>query len=128
MKYIIIVSNNPTVALTETDIRVAEQNSLTVLEQVRNLVHLGHHLLTHPFAGSVKPNENPFKSVVVTKECFGIDYQSVQIIEGCVDVARRMLRERPYRNFPPKVLDDLALIDKSLLESGLESLRMAGKV
>jgi len=128
MKYIIIVSNNPTVALTETDIRVAEQNSLTVLEQVRNFVHLGHHLLTHPFAGSVKPNENPFKSVVVTKECFGIDYQSVQIIEGCIDVARRMLRERPYRNFPPKVLDDLALIDRSLLESGLESLRMSGKL
>lgn len=127
MRYITIVSNNPSVSLGPTDLEIKEQGVLPVLQTVRDLVHLGHHLLTHPFAGSVKPNENPFKSVVITKERFGVDYQSVQIIEGCLAVAERMLRERPYRNYPPQVLKDLELIDKSLLDSGLESLRMAGK-
>lgn len=128
MRSIAIISNNPTVDLASTDIQVAEYGAVPVLERARDMVHLGHHLLTHPFAGSVKPNENPFKSVVITKSNFGVDYQSVQIIEGCLEVARRMLKERPYRDFPPQVMQDLQLIDKSLLDSGLESLRAAGKL
>ncbi|KAF0197508.1 MAG: GrdX protein [Bacillota bacterium] len=128
MRYITIVSNNPTVELTSTDIHVTDYGVVPVLERVRDLVHLGHHLLTHPFAGSVKPNENPFRSVVVTKGDLGVDYQSVQIAEGCLEVARRMVKERPYRDFPTQAIKDLQLIDKSLLDSGLESLRMAGKL
>ena len=128
MRYITIISNNPTVELTSTDILISDYGAVPVLEKVRDLVHLGHHLLTHPFAGSVKPNENPFKSIVITKGCFGVDYQSVQIVEGCLDVAKRMVKERPYRDFPTQVIKDLQLIDKSLLDSGLESLRMAGKL
>lgn len=128
MKYITIISNNPTVELTSTDIHITEYGAVPVLERLRDLVHLGHHLLTHPFAGSVKPNENPFKSVVITKGHFGVDYQSVQIVEGCLDVARRMIKERPYRDYPPQVISDMQLIDRSLLDSGLESLRMAGKL
>lgn len=123
MRYITIISNNPTVSLKDTDILIPDYGVTAVLERVRDMVHLGHHLLTHPFAGSVKPNENPFRSVVVSRECFGVDYQSVKIIEGCIDVSHRMLRESPYRNFPPQVIADLQLIDKSLLESGLEALR-----
>ena len=34
---------------------------------VRELVHMGHELYTHPIAGSVKPNETPYKSIVVDK-------------------------------------------------------------
>ena len=124
MKYITVVSNNPLVICQAQDIRIEEQGVLPVLEKVRDLIHLGHHLLTHPFAWSVKPNENPYRTVVITKDVFGVDYQSVQIIEGCLSVARRMISERPYRNYPPQVLADLQLIDKSLLDSGLESLRL----
>ena len=32
---------------------------LDVLEYVRNQIHKGHKLLTHPLSGSVKPNRNP---------------------------------------------------------------------
>jgi len=95
---------------------------LQVLEKVRDLVHLGHHLLTHPLAGSLKPNENPYRSVVITKEVLGVDYQSVQLVEGAITVARRMLHERPYRICSDAVRADLQLIDKSLLDSALDSL------
>lgn len=127
MKYIMIISNNPLVPCGPQDIEIKSTGVLDVLITARDLVHRGHHLLTHPFAGSVKPNENPYRSVVVTKDVFGVDYQSVQIIEGCLCVAKRMVAERPYRNYPLEVLLDLQLIDKSLLDSGLESLRMSGK-
>lgn len=127
MPYSIVVSNNPTLKHRATDIYLTSPDILAVLEKVRDYVHLGHHLLTHPFAGSVKPNENPFRSIVITYENFGVDYQSVQLVEGCLSVARRMLSERPLRGYAPRALDDLAVIDKSLLDTGLESLRMAGQ-
>jgi len=127
MPYSKVVSNNPILELRPTDIFIASSDILAVLEKVRDYVHLGHHLLTHPFAGSVKPNENPFRSIVITSENFSVDYQSVQLVEGCLAVARRMLSERPLRNYSPRALDDLAVIDKSLLHAGLESLRLAGQ-
>ncbi|MBS3872320.1 MAG: GrdX family protein [Firmicutes bacterium] len=126
MPYSIVVSNNPTLEYRATDICLKSPDNLAVLETVRDYVHLGHHLLTHPFAGSVKPNENPFRSIVITYQAFGVDYQSVQLVEGCLSVARRMLAERPLRDYSPSVLCDLASIDKSLCDAGLMSLRLAG--
>ena len=118
----LVVTNNPTVPCAGHDIYGRDLGVQEILQQVRDLVHLGHHLLTHPFAGSVKPNETPYKSVVVTVERIGVDYRSVQIIEGCLQTALRMLQEAPPKHYSDQVLADLALIDKSLLLSGLEAL------
>ena len=122
MRKMLIVSNNPQVNLSADDCYVPAESVLGVLEKVRDLVHLGHHLLTHPLAGSLKPNENPYRSVVVTKEALSVDYQSVQLIEGAIIVSRRMLHEQPYRVSSDAMRADLQLIDKSLLDSALDSL------
>ena len=39
-----------------------------VLRKVRDRVYAGHKLLTHPLSGSVKPNETPYKSVMISTE------------------------------------------------------------
>ena len=36
-----------------------------VLLKIRDLVHTGYKVLTHPLSGSVKPNETPYKSVII---------------------------------------------------------------
>ncbi|MDP3058132.1 MAG: GrdX family protein [bacterium] len=120
----VIITNNPIVATSEGDVFVESFGVMGVLEAVRNHVHLGHSLLTHPFSGSVKPNENPYRSVVVSLNRGPVDLQSVKIIEGCLEVARRMLLESPYRPYSAEALADLALIDDSLLLTGLSSLAM----
>ncbi len=125
MPRIRIISNNPLVALSADDIFVPAESILPVLNQVRDLVHIGHHLLTHPLAGSLKPNENPYRSVVVTKEALGVDCQSVRLVEGAIAVASRMLTERPYRAWSGTVLADLQLVDKALLASALDSFGKA---
>ncbi|MBT9134509.1 MAG: hypothetical protein DDT37_00577 [Firmicutes bacterium] len=122
MQRIQIISNNPLIVFCADDCFVSAESVLPVLLKVRDLVHLGHHLLTHPLAGSLKPNENPYRSVVVTKEALGVDYQSVQLVEGAIAVSRRMLSEKPYRAWSRAVLADLQLVDKALLASALESL------
>ena len=57
-----------------------EGNYGQVLIQVRDKVHLGWHILTHPLYGSLKPNETPFRSVAI-EEGTELDLESVDIIE-----------------------------------------------
>ena len=57
-----------------------------VLTHVRDLVHSGHKLLTHPLAGSVKPNETPFRSVALTEEAGPLDLESLDLIEAALGV------------------------------------------
>lgn len=117
MKEVRIVSNNPMVVFQKEDVRINASGVIRVLEKVRDLVHLGHHLLTHPLAGSIKPNENPFKSVVISAKPLGMDVKSVQIAEDSLETAKRMLKEMPYRSFSDQELNDFMMIDLSLLES-----------
>ena len=121
---ILIITNNPTVETGEHVLHLDDSGVLTVMRKVRDYLHKGHRLLTHPLAGSVKPNENPFKSIVVTR-CLGpVDFASVSLLEGAIKTAERMIEQSPVRlSFAAEILSDLALIDLSLLEAGLTSLR-----
>ena len=65
-----IVTNNPLVRDCLSDwyqIDYREISFREVLVVVRDLVYMGHELYTHPIAGSVKPNETPYKSIVIDK-------------------------------------------------------------
>ena len=65
----ILVTNNPLVeAQYSSRFRVVflDTNLAGVLTHVRDCVHKGHKLLTHPLSGSVKPNETPYKSVLLS--------------------------------------------------------------
>ena len=63
-KDVVIVTNNPLV-LKEMEHRYSiiykETTFDGILEQIRDLIHKGYRLLTHPLSGSVKPGETPYK-------------------------------------------------------------------
>jgi len=88
MEYIVI-TNNPLVN-NEIDGAVYDGNAsfVDILTAVRDKVHLGHRLLTHPLSGSVKPGQTPYKSVVITAGSEETtDYESVKLIEDALAVA-----------------------------------------
>lgn len=61
----VIVTNNPLVLERLGDTHNVEYEDISyesVLERVRDKIHLGHTLLSHPLSGSVKPNETPYLS------------------------------------------------------------------
>lgn len=120
---IILYSNNPKVAETLMGFEHVQCNSYEdVLLQVRNAVHNGQNLLTHPLAGSVKPGESPYRSVAVTKEGGELDMRSLEIIESAIDRLRVLTGHREERVYPQKTLDDFQLIDYNLLLTGLEAM------
>jgi hypothetical protein len=118
----IVITNNPSVSLEQGDTYV-EGALLDVLLKARDLIHKGHLLVSHPLAGSVKPNETPYKSIVLSKRPRPqVDFESLSIIEGSLATARRMLQERPLPDYPQRVLQDFQLIDRSLLANALSGL------
>lgn len=103
-----------------------EKDLLGVLRHVRDLVHVGHELLTHPLTGSIKPYETPFKSICVDAAIGPIHFASVQIIEDAIVTAEKFLKDKRQVVYPESVLEDFRLIDLSLINSGIESIHAVG--
>lgn len=96
---------------------------IEVMKTVRNYVHKGYKLLTHPLSGSVKPVETPFKSVAISVDPTTLDMQSLTIIEDAIMMAEKFKRtENRLENIPESILDDFRLIDFGLIRSGLEGI------
>jgi len=112
----IIVTNNPLVKAQYQDIyRVdfIDTDLLGVLINVRDMIHKGHRLLTHPLTGSVKPNETPYKSVIISNTAVTTDLQSVTIIEECILAAKKFTQKK----IPEQYLNDMQIVDLSLIRS-----------
>lgn len=118
----IVITNNPLVLdrLGETHHIVYRDISYEeVLREVRDRIHEGHTLLSHPLSGSVKPNETPYKSIMISERKGEIDEGSLRLIENAIQACRKFIFKSDLYEEP--VYDDFQLIDWSLLESGMAS-------
>ena len=121
-----IITNNPSVRSTyknSHNIFFIEGNYRDVLVKARDLVHGRHQLITHPLMGSLKPNETPYRSVVVSDTVLDkTDADSVLIIEEAILVFDRFIktaRTDRGEGSTEKMKEDFREIDLSLLSSAL---------
>jgi len=91
-----------------------------ILIKVRDYVQNGYRLLTHPLSGSIKPDETPFKSVMIEKY-HTTDFDSITIIANAIEKAEVMMRESKVKEYTDKLIDDFSEIDYGLIKSGLQS-------
>ena len=91
-----------------------------IMRMARDYIHSGHKLLTHPLAGSVKPNETPYKTIFLTKSKKGMDAESLRIIEECVIACKKFGKDR-YPNMPEQMRQDFRTIDCSLCDNAMAS-------
>lgn len=126
-----VITNNAMLlqedALKQYDIdEVIYMDTLDIIEtmkMVRDYIHKGHKLLTHPLSGSVKPIETPFKSVAISVDPTTLDMQSLTIIEEAILMAEKFKRtENRALSIPESILEDFRLIDSGLIKSGLEGI------
>ncbi len=120
----IVVTNNSEVKReyeSKADLRFIEGGYRDVIVAVRDLVHQGYRLITHPLMGSLKPNETPYRSVALSSGGEELDIQSLGLIENAMACCDKF-EERPLRgmNAPEERLADFRLIDLSLLAGGLK--------
>ncbi len=122
MKFV-IVTNNPKVRDElgkEFEVDYADITYREVLCKVRDMIYAGHRLLTHPLSGSVKPNETPYKSIMVGKAIGKMDPRDESIIENSIVTADKFGVK--YPNMPQSVREDFQLIDFTLIRSALSSV------
>ena len=118
----IVITNNPLVQkkLEESVSNIYKEMSYEeTLKEVRDRIHKGHRLLSHPLSGSVKPGETPYKSVIITAGAGRLDSRSLEIIEAAIQTCRKF--ESKQERYRPEVYEDFQMIDWTLLESGLAS-------
>jgi len=113
----IIVTNNPMVRekILGQEVEFHDTDCLGVFKAVRDRVHMGHELVTHPLAGSVKPGETPYKTVLVTGEKGSLDEQSLYIIEDSIQTCEKLKPSIMKKNWSAKILADFQLIDYNLI-------------
>lgn len=87
-----------------------------ILHMVRDYVHKGHVLISHPLSGSVKPNETPYKSIVVSKNANELDLKSLAIIEESIACCEKFDK---HKKIPESALQDFMEIDYSLILGGI---------
>ena len=124
----LIVTNNPQVREFFKKNSLEKQYELywvqgfteDVLAKVRDLCHINHELLTHPLTGSIKPNQTPYKTIVVKKTATLSNMNSILMAEECLAKAHSLLESWPRPELFKLYLDDFAIIDLDFFKSYLQ--------
>ena len=110
----ILITNNPLCRDHFAGVYYVEFDDVSayaILQQVRDRVHLGHGILSHPRAGGLPPGTSPYKSVVLSGVADGVpNLQLLEIVENAVKAY-----EKARTEFPEKHLEHFSKLDLSLL-------------
>lgn len=122
MKIKIITNNSKVYDLFSKDWEVdyIDTSYEGVLIKTRDYIHKGYKLLTHPLSGSVKPNETPYKTILVSKDDGQLDFQSLSIIEKSIESTKKF--NVSNKQISEEILEDFREIDLSLIENVINKL------
>ena len=112
-KHLIITNNPAVINKYPSESRFIEGSVNDVFVAVRDAVHKGAQVISHPLSGSIKPNESPYKSVAISAVTGTLDLKSLSIIEDAISTLAR-LPDRG-RSYNESVLDDFRIIDLDLI-------------
>lgn len=116
MKYVII-TNNSFVADRYANVIYVKGTVEELLIKIRDLVHEGYNLITHPLAASAKMFFSPYRSVVLGEKGEAVNAEHVELIESSIVKFMRLIEQRgvDLRNG-----DDYKQVDSWLLDCALE--------
>ncbi len=115
----IVITNNPmSKEKLEANytLEYIEGSPIEVLKRVRDYVHLNHRLLTHPLVSSIKPNEVPYRTVIISRNRGNnIDIESLSLIENSINTTEKFLKDFGIPNWNKRILEDFQLIDFDII-------------
>lgn len=127
-----IITNNPKCyekynnAEMEVDY-MPDGGYLDVLLKVRDYINNRHCcLVTHPLAGSIKPNQIPYRSIIVKDERYDDKeyFDSCTMIDSSIETYHRIMAGKPVKEWPEKLLDDFQDADLSLFDGAVQSMHL----
>ena len=118
----IIVTNNRLVLQkfrdkSVLDLKIDERETVReVVLAVRDSIHRGHRLISHPLSGNFKPERNPLKSIVISPPEDELDHYSLKLIERTIDFYRGKWPDSPQLT-EDSLVRDFARIDFELIKN-----------
>ena len=117
-----IITNNISVFekyKNEYDIKYYDISYCEILNKVHYMVEEGYKLLSHPLSGSVKPNETPFKSIMLTQNKNIVDLESLTIIENALITYNKFIQNK--KEYDQSVIKDFQYVDFALIKSAIDA-------
>lgn len=118
-----IITNNPLSHekfKDEFEVMFIDGDVEEVYRAVRDKIHMGHRLLTHPLMSSIKPNETPYRTICITaKKVQGIDFDSVNLIENSILTLHKFLNISALPKYSEEIMYDFQVIDHDLIHHAL---------
>ena len=118
LKLLKLITNNSNLLNKVKAGELINGSSLDVLINVRSLVHFGSKILTHPLCGNLRPNHQPFRSVIIDEKNGLVDLESLSLIEEAVHVYQscKLIYPNEIEELTRK---DYAYIDFELMRESL---------
>lgn len=117
-KAVLVTNNNRVYEKYKDKINVLYMQSYEeVLMKVRDMVYDRHVLLTHPQALSLKPNQTPYRSVIVYPKGEDDNTDDILLIEKCLETYEQWQKIAPTpQKYEDRVAEDFKTIDLSVID------------
>lgn len=126
-KYVLVTNNPKAADVYKFNAKIGveyltDRSYLDVLICVRDRVYEGWHLVTHPQASNLKPNQCPYKTVLISSGREVQDFaRDVELIESAISACHKFTDGMEPPRWHEKALRDFRTVDLSVVESALES-------
>lgn len=122
----VAITNNPQVAErygARIEVRCyPEEAPMELLIRARDKIHLGWRLVSHPLAGSVKPHQTPYRSLLLAEGEGETDALGLLALEDSMAAMRKFGDFRRPGVRAEEILADLRLVDLDLFGSAMAAL------
>ena len=117
----LIISNNPSVIARYDEAFFVSGDFIDVLYKVRDLIHKGHQLISHPLGSSGRMMSSPYRSVLVSIDAGPFNAEHCGIVESSIEMyhAKMGLGEADHSSGKDYELIDLELLESSLSEADI---------
>lgn len=118
-----VITNNPYFLKepVKGEIRYMNFPPMKILTEARDLIHKGYILITHPLVGGIKPNQTPYRTVILSAGPGPVDIDSVRVIGDSILIMEKFLKVKPIPPMADDIKKDLAFLDYTLIKEALES-------
>jgi len=124
---LLIITNNPQAhTISNADVLELKGDCIDIIAKALHMVSQGHKLLSHPLSGSIKPNQSPYKSLVLTAAMGTIDEASLQILHKSLSQAEEMRLQSFLPGMRSNFDEDFQAIDHDLLVNAVKSIIESG--
>lgn len=98
------------------------ENYEEVLLKARDLIHTNHKLLTHPQASSLKPNQTPYRTILLYDGEGKSDSGDIHLIEEAIEAFYKWSAIKKVPKYDEKIAYDYKTIDLSMIENVIPKL------